>query len=248
MLLPKWVIVVLLNCLHVGALCAVPYKLLSPWPGVKDCGCLCETGKARWDSGMKVGTARLWWAQGSWEPGENTAHRKGAPLLAESQQSRGPSSLLHTGGCLSGLAGGLERCRPAKGKKQLWPTLHLPQTAPAHHYPRVLLPAHEEFKWNSKARSLPVGKQRCTLTTPDYRKKHRLVRKQNSSKKSERRERCAWGLGETGTKLPMSGYRVTCWGSGNSFAIKDKFEHTGSVHCNYPTQSRLPDVCLMVWD
>lgn len=72
---------------------AVLSFLLSPWPGVKDCPCLCETRKAQWDSGMKASTVRLWWAQGSWELRENRALRKGAPLPAESQQSRGPSSL-----------------------------------------------------------------------------------------------------------------------------------------------------------
>lgn len=116
MSLLKWVIQDLFSCLHVAVLCAVLSSLLSSWPGVKDCSCLCETGKALGDSGMKVGTVRLWWAQGSWGPWENMALRKGAHLTAESEQSRGPSSLLHTGGCLSGQSGALERYRSARGK------------------------------------------------------------------------------------------------------------------------------------
>lgn len=166
-----------------------------PWPGVKDYPCLCETEKARWDSGMKASTARLWWAQGSWEPCEDTALRKGAPLPAESQQSRG-SSRLQPAPHWSMSLWGFREVQISKGKKQFWPTFCLPQTVPAHHYPCVLLPAHEEFKWNSKARSLPVGKQSCTLTTPGYRKKHRLVQKQNSSKKKVKDRRGvpgAWG-------------------------------------------------------
>lgn len=63
--------------------------------------------------------------------------------------------------------------------------------------------------------------------------------KTEQQKKKIMKDGRGWGLGETGTKLPMSGYRVTCWGLGNSFPIKDKFEDTGCVHCNYPTQSRL---------
>lgn len=62
---------------------------------------------------MKVGTVRLWWAQGSWGPWENMALKKGAHLTAESEQSRGPSSLLHTGECLSGQSGALEREKAA---------------------------------------------------------------------------------------------------------------------------------------
>lgn len=85
---------------------------------------------------------------------------------------------------------GAWRSADQKGQK----AVHLPQTASPHHYPCVLLPAHEEFKWNSKARSLTVGKQCCTLTTPDYRKKHRLVQKQNSRNKNyERWERLGLG-------------------------------------------------------
>lgn len=123
--------------------------------------------------------------------------------VTESQQSSGPSSLQPAPHWRMSLWPGwvLRKVQINKGKKQLWPTLHLPQTAPAHHYPCVFLAAPEEFKWNSKVRSLPVGKQHCALTTMDYRRKHRLVQKQNSSKKKKKDGRGAWGLGETGTKL-----------------------------------------------
>lgn len=137
---------------------------------------------------------------------------------------------------------GFREVQISEGKKQLWPTLQVPQTLPAHHHPCVLTSACKAFKCISKARGQrwaghedqrPAGRQRCALTAPDARRKHRLVQntqQQQQKKKSKSQERGvpgAWSLGgaemakETGTKLPASGYSVNCWGSGNHFPIED---------------------------
>lgn len=170
-----------LICCHLGQALrtvAVSVKLESHWE-------ILGWGWARWGCGRHK-------VPGS--PGR-TQH-PGRVLPSQQSQSRAEvSPACSTLEDVSGQAGGLEEVQISKGKKQLRPTLHLPQTAPAHHYPCLLLPAHEEFKWISKARSLPAGKQHCTLTSPDYRKKHRLVQKQNSSKKKWKTGEVCLGLG-----------------------------------------------------
>lgn len=181
--MPKWVIQDLFNCLHVAVLRAVLSFLLSLslWN---------QKGTVRfWDEGKHseavVGTGFLG-ALG--EHGTQEGCSPPSRVTAEQRSLQPPACSTLEDVSLARL--GAWRSADQKGQK----AVHLPQTASPHHYPCVLLPAHEEFKWNSKARSLTVGKQCCTLTTPDYRKKHRLVQKQNSRNKNyERWERLGLG-------------------------------------------------------
>lgn len=99
MLLPKGVVQDLFNCLRVAVTRAVPSNLLSPWPGVKDCPCLCETDKSTmrfWDEGghseVVVGTGFLG------ALGEHGTQEGCSPPSSHSRAEVPPdSSLLHTG-------------------------------------------------------------------------------------------------------------------------------------------------------